>query len=270
MKALIKLFVVLLIICCMSGCSDKSVDSDELSASTEPTVGTTVKGTTLKPSSTSIEAKKTSATTTKVSTLKPSSTSTEAKKTSATTTKVTTTTAKATTTAKKTTTTAVKTTTKATTTTKKTVTTAKTTTTVATTSKVTTTTTAQKIYLTQDDIDKLVVELQEYSDSLESAAKNDKDFADFLIEKYGSVEAWYEYRASTKTPSNSSWNSPSFFTNDGYTYEFVETRMKAYIDTTYKDNPNSHIVVYAQYDDGSAVDWDNDTGSVGWYFYLLR
>ena len=190
------------------------------------------------------------------------STTTTKKPTTVTTTK-TTTTKKPTVT---TTTTKKKTTTKTTTTKKKT-----TTTTTTAKKQEITTTTSPVIKITQSDVDKLVNELQEYSDSLETDAKTDLEFQEFLIKKYGSLEAWYEHRANTLTPSNSSWNSPyswaEYQNPENYsfsTYEIQLDYMKEKIDWTYEWSPNCHIVVYVEY----VV--NEKTGYTGWDIYLLR
>ena len=144
------------------------------------------------------------------------------------------------------------------TTAKATTTTKKKTTTTTTTKKKTTTTTAKKqeittttspvIKITQSDVDKLVNELQEYSDSLETDAKTDLEFQEFLIKKYGSLEAWYEHRANTLTPSNSSWGGTTRVSiYDKITDNRVPEYLKEEIDFWYENCPNCHVVIYAEY-----------------------
>ena len=189
------------------------------------------------------------------------STTTTKKPTTVTTTKTTTTkkpTVTTTTTKKKTTTT--------TTTTKK-----KTTTTTTTTAKKQEITNSPVIKITQSDVDKLVNELQEYSDSLETDAKTDLEFQEFLIKKYGSLEAWYEHRANTLTPSNSSWHTviswSEYQTNTEKTFDEIYsdkiTQIKECLDLEYEILPNSHQVVYAEYTTNSY------TGDTKWSIYLL-
>lgn len=153
---------------------------------------------------------------------------------------------------------------KATTTTKKVTTTTKTT----TTKKVTTTT--RTIKITQDDVDRLVDELQEYSNSKETDAKTDENFNAFLVEEYGSVENWYAYRVSTKTPSNSSWGFPVTIWKEYDTYEVACQLVKEAIDCWYEDCPDSHIVLYAQWcpnGEGSTNTYDKRDH---WEVYCLR
>ena len=176
------------------------------------------------------------------------STSTETTPTSTTTAKkpptTVTTTTKATTTKKPAT---VTTTTKKTTTTAKT-TTKKTTTTAKTTTKVTTTT-VQKANLTQADINKLVKELQEYSDNIvkESVLAKIEALKDKLPEGYN----WETYLEEqyAKTPYDSSWDSPNIFYLDSglWNYSSVYNRMIDALNWQYESSPNSHIVIYVEY-----------------------
>ncbi len=187
------------------------------------------------------------------------------------------TTKKATTTTKKPTVTTT-TTKKATTTTKKATTTTttkkKTTTTTTTTAKKQeiTTTTSPVIKITQSDVDKLVSELQAYSDSLETDAKTDLEFQEFLIKKYGSLEAWYEHRANTLTPSNSSWGGTTRVSiYDKITDNRVPEYLKEEIDFWYENCPNCHVVIYSEYfPDGFVWEGEQYTDYPCYVFWCLR
>ena len=292
-NAMIKILSLLAVVLSMTACSNTEAPD---SSSTTTTVTTTTVNTTTAPvvtpseiSSTSLSesvpvvSDETTITTTEqevetsTSTEKiDGSTSTETTPTSTTTTKkpptTVTTTTKATTTKKPatvtTTTTKKKTTTKTTTTKKKT-----TTTTTTAKKQEITTTTSPVIKITQSDVDKLVNELQEYSDSLETDAKTDLEFQEFLIKKYGSLEAWYEHRANTLTPSNSSWAFPTIVreeVTEYFTLDKAYEDVKEDIDNWYIDCPNSHIVLYAQWCPNGEGSTNTFATYDHWQIYCLR
>ena len=169
-----------------------------------------------------------------------------------------------TTTAKKpatttTTTTTVTTTKKATTTTPK-VTTTKKTTTTAKKPAATTTTAKPAAKLTQKDIDKLVKELQEYSN--QKAASEDGYKQYFPENGRISFEEAIAYNIENKTPETSSWDSPGRFSSDNWTYEEMRKRLYNKVDGQYSLHPNSHIVLHPEY--------HNDEYGEYWLIYPLR
>ncbi|MBQ8883881.1 MAG: hypothetical protein IJ031_04715 [Oscillospiraceae bacterium] len=189
-----------------------------------------------------------------------------------------------TTTSKKSTTTVGTTTTKkptTVTTTKATTTTTKKATTTTTKKKTTTTTTAKKqeittttspvIKITQSDVDKLVNELQEYSNSLDVVSQSEYTTYRSYGIKYNTYEEYCDYMASIKTPSNSSWHTVigwSEYQDPQYEYSFrlyddMLTYIKEWLDYEYSILPNSHQVVYAEYTTNS------HTGATKWDIYLL-
>jgi len=255
-NTMIKILSLLAVVLSMTACSNTEAPD---SSSTTTTVTTTTVNTTTAPVVTPSEISSTSLSesvpvvsdeTTITTTEQEVNTSTSTEKINGSTSTETTPTS--TTTTKKPPTT-VTTTTKATTTTKKTTTTAntttkKTTTTANTTTKVTTTT-VQKANLTQADINKLVKELQEYSDNIvkESVLAKIEALKDKLPEGYN----WETYLEEqyAKTPYDSSWSAPSSFDiyDDFYTYEYMLSYLKEAIDNEYENMPNCHVVVYAEY-----------------------
>ena len=222
---------------------------------------TTVPMTTTTPrkSSMTTASETEAATTTTVTTANVAS-----EKKTTTTTKVTTTT-----TAKTTVTTTVKKTeTKKTTTTAKKVTTTKkkTTTPKVTTTKKVTTTAKPAAKLTQKDIDKLVKELQAYSDeiaydSIYESVRTSRKYKDATEEQVlARVQEHYE-AGWKKTPETSSWNTPFDYFSD-WTYEEVRKSLYNGIDGEYILSPNSHIVLYPEY--------HNDEYGEYWLIYPLR
>ena len=279
-NAMIKILSLLAVVLSMTACSNTEAPD---SSSTTTTVTTTTVNTTTAPvvtpseiSSTSLSesvpvvSDETTITTTEqevetsTSTEKiDGSTSTETTPTSTTTTKkpptTVTTTTKATTTTKKTTTTAK-------TTTKKTTTTAKTTT-------KTTTTTVQKANLTQADINKLVKELQEYSNSkAEYVTSNWTNYRGYGTE-YTTLEEFYAWLCEDKTPSNSSWAFPTIVreeVTEYFTLDKAYEDVKEDIDNWYIDCPNSHIVLYAQWCPNGEGSTNTFATYDHWQIYCLR
>jgi len=239
---------------------EKSVTSLTTTTMVEATVTITPEQTTTKKPASVVT------TTPKVTTtVKPTTVTTTTTKKVTTTPKLTTTTKKATTTTKKPTTVTTTTTKKVTTTTttaKKTTTTAKKTTPKATTTKKPTTTTKltttkkqeitkpqQTIKITQSDVDKLVAELQEYSNSkAEYVTANWTEYRGYG-KAYNTLDEFYAWLCEDKTPSNSSWSAPLSFNiyNDFYTYEYMLWYLKDAIDGEYNRNPDCHVVIYAEY-----------------------
>lgn len=270
MKKQLVISAVVAVICCLTACGKEAelspVETSVTTTTPVVTTGTEVVSetasvaTTTLPVTTTAEATATEkATTTSASTTsKKVTTTTTTKKatTTTTTTKKVTTTKKPTTTTKKTTTV---TTTKApkVTTTKKATTTKKVTTTKKATTTKKVTTTAKKSNLTQKDVDRLVRELQEYS--------NSKCNFDLLF--YTEGEMWE--RIGRKTPSNSSWNGADFFTPK-VTYDYALELIKESIDFTYQQNPNCHIVIYAQWCPNGKGCCNSYQTSDGWDIYCLR
>lgn len=171
-----------------------------------------------------------------------------------TTTKAKTTTTKVATTTKKATTNKKVTTTKVKTTTTK----PKTTTTKATTTKKVTTTTAAAAKLTQADIDRLVKEMQEYSN--EKARPWVETV--YEINGYASADAFMA-DIDWMVPSNSSWDSPNKIYPSVWDYEGAKGVIEGHIDSTYNSISDVHLVVYAE----ACV---NSDGENYWKIYLLR
>ena len=196
-------------------------------------------------------------------------TTTKKTTTKKTTTSKATTTTKATTTAPITTTTAAPrtTTTAAATTTKKATTTTK----VTTAKPKPTTTTAVAAKLTQKDINRLVNEMQEYSNEkarpwVEQRVANspvykgsEQSVIDRVVDEY--------LADCSKTPSNSSWDNPGKYYEDTWTYEEAFERLKNSVDSAYERFSDSHIVVYAK---RCIDDSGENVGDVFYEIYMLR
>lgn len=276
-NAMIKILSLLAVVLSMTACSNTEAPD---SSSITTTVTTTTVNTTTAPVVTPSEISSTSLSesvpvvsdeTTITTTVQEVETSTSTEKIDGSTSTETTPTS--TTTTKKPPTT-VTTTTKATTTTKKTTTTAKTTTkkttTTAKTTTKTTTTTVQKANLTQADINKLVKELQEYSDNIvkESVLAKIEALKDKLPEGYN----WETYLEEqyAKTPYDSSWDAPVQVNTDK-DYETAYRWIKDEIDTDYLTSPNCHIVIYVMWcPDGFIWEGTQYTEKPCWTFFCLR
>lgn len=125
--------------------------------------------------------------------------------------------------------------------------------------KPTTTTTAKpKFKLTQNDIDRVVKELQQYSN----------ETCDFDAIFYTEQEMWDNI--ATRNLDNSSWGTPDTVSPDTYSsYDELYRKVKGHIDVLYDriGKDQAHIVVYQQWHgDGSAI---NSDGKPAWEIYLL-
>ena len=125
--------------------------------------------------------------------------------------------------------------------------------------KPTTTTTAKpKFELTQNDIDRVVKELQQYSN----------ETCDFDAIFYTEQEMWDNI--ATRNLDNSSWGTPDTVSPDTYSsYDELYRKVKGHIDVLYDriGKDQAHIVVYQQWHgDGSAI---NSDGKPAWEIYLL-
>ena len=125
--------------------------------------------------------------------------------------------------------------------------------------KPTTTTTAKpKFKLTQNDIDRVVKELQQYSN----------ETCDFDAIFYTEQEMWDNI--ATRNLDNSSWGTPYTVLPDTYSscdelYGVVKGGIKDLYGRI--GNDQAHIVVYQQWHgDGSAI---NSVGKPAWEIYLL-
>ncbi|WP_418850128.1 hypothetical protein, partial [Ruminococcus sp.] len=125
--------------------------------------------------------------------------------------------------------------------------------------KPTTTTTAKpKFKLTQNDIDRVVKELQQYSN----------ETCDFDAIFYTEQEMWDNI--ATRNLDNSSWGTPYTVLPDTYSscdelYGVVKGGIKDLYGRI--GNDQAHIVVYQQWHgDGSAI---NSGGKPAWEIYLL-
>ena len=226
--------------------------SDEITTTTTENKTTTSTLIEKVESSTALETTTTAGTTT---TKKPTTVTTTTKATTTKKPATVTTTNRATTTTKK-----------ATTTTRKVTTTTKKTTTTATTTKKTTTTTSKADTLTQADIDKLVAELQENSNSKAVGYKQ-------YFPEGGriSFDEAVADNIATKTPQNSSWDPPDRFAGKYMNYEWMYERVKMSIDDNYLSTPNAHIVIYAEYHpNGYIYDGVQYSTSECYVFYCLR
>lgn len=124
-----------------------------------------------------------------------------------------------------------------------------------------TTTTAKpkpKFELTQNDIDRAVKELQQYSN----------EHCDFDAIFYNEQEMWDNI--ATRNLDNSSWGTPDTVSPDTYSsYDELYRKVKGHIDDLYRviGKDQAHIVVYQQWHgDGSAI---NSDGKPAWEIYLL-
>lgn len=274
-NTMIKVFSVLAVALCMTACGNKSGTSDKsvttttsetLTTTTGPVVTTTVATVTNEPEEV--------VTTTISSSSEDTTTTTEPTATSDVDSEVstTTTTPKVTTTKKPTTVTTTTTKKKATTTTtaKKSTPTTTTTPKPTTTPEVTTTTTAFVPLITQDEIDKLVVELQKYSNSVyENLSGYNPYDEEWYVEKetgYGFDTVTYAEYLKRKTPNNSSWEAPDTVSPKYHTYAQALSFEKEMIDLMYKEIDNVVFIVYSQYYP-NGINGDRDYGS--WEIYLL-
>ena len=122
----------------------------------------------------------------------------------------------------------------------------------------TTTTSKPKFKLTQNDIDRVVKELQQYSN----------ETCDFDAIFYTEQEMWDNI--ATRNLDNSSWGTPDTVSPDTYSsYDELYRKVKGHIDDLYRiiGKDQAHIVVYQQWHgDGSAI---NSDGKPAWEIYLL-
>lgn len=127
-----------------------------------------------------------------------------------------------------------------------------------TTKRQTTTTSKPKFKLTQSDIDRVVKELQQYSN----------ETCDFDAIFYTEQEMWDNI--ATRNLDNSSWGTPYTVLPDTYSscdelYGVVKGGIKDLYGRI--GNDQAHIVVYQQWHgDGSAI---NSGGKPAWEIYLL-
>ena len=126
------------------------------------------------------------------------------------------------------------------------------------TERQTTTTAKPKFELTQNDIDRVVKELQQYSN----------ETCDFDAIFYTEQEMWDNI--ATRNLDNSSWGTPDTVSPDTYSsYDELYRKVKGHIDVLYDriGKDQAHIVVYQQWHgDGSAI---NSDGKPAWEIYLL-
>lgn len=126
------------------------------------------------------------------------------------------------------------------------------------------------IKITQSDVDKLVNELQEYSNS-KSVWKEQYVESIWYGKWFNTYEEYCDYCVANSTPSNSSWHTVigwSEYQDPQYEYSFrlyddMLTYIKEWLDYEYSILPNSHQVVYAEYTTNS------HTGATKWDIYLL-
>lgn len=219
-------------------------DDTSTSTTTESTTKDEVSTTTSKKSTTTTTKKADTTTTTKKST---NTTTTTSKATTTITNKPITTTSKAAaTTTKKPTTTTKKVTTKVTTTTKKEIIT--------------------KGGITQADINRMVIELQKYSNSIVKprVLAEIEEYKDSLPKGYN----WDVYLKEiySKTPSNSSWGPPSDITlGNDQSYSWWLNSLKGDINHRYSKAGDVHIVVYADF----IPNGDKFASGTCWRIYCL-
>lgn len=112
-------------------------------------------------------------------------------------------------------------------------------------------------YLTQSMVDKLVKELQEYSNSKEQWVRENWTELRGYGKEFTTLDECYEYLCDGETPENRGWDFPVSFDihNPKCTYEYILEMMKSTIDAVYYSSPDSHVVIYARYyKDG--FNWD--------------
>ena len=223
----------------------------------QPALITAASVTTAERQTSSTFTEKSTTTTKAVTTTKKTTTKKTTTSKATTTTKATTTAPITTTTAPRTTTTAAVTTTK-----RATTTTAK-----VTTTKKPATTTAAAAKLTQADIDRLVKEMQEYSNSKVKARvlAEIEEYKDVLPNGYDWEAYLQEIYASDL--SNSSYGTPDTVRAQGYSYSEAYSKVKGHIDDFYGRVDDIHIVVYQRWcPNGDAI---NSDGEPAWEIYLL-